>query len=247
MKGAPVRATARKVLHRIGPLHRALSRHRGTLIHRPSVRPGATLRLGSDYGGWTVLPGLLDSGSVVYSVGVGRDVTFDLALIERFGCTVHAFDPTPHSRDWVATQSLPREFVFHLLGLGDKDEEAAFAQPEVEGFASFGMPDDSAQGSVIHCPVRRLESVVRDLDHDRIDLLKMDIEGFEYGVIDDVLAGPLRPTQWLIEFHHAMRHFKPEQTRRAVAALEDAGYGLFALSNVGHEYSFVHRSALPGG
>ena len=72
----------------------------------------------------------------------------------------------------------------------------------------------------------------------------MDIEGFEYGVIDDVLAGPVRPAQWLIEFHHTMMHFRPDQTRRAVERLEAAGYRLFAVSNVGHEYSFVHQSAV---
>ena len=32
-----------------------------------------------------------------YCGGVGEDVTFDKGVIERFGLTIHAFDPTPRS------------------------------------------------------------------------------------------------------------------------------------------------------
>lgn len=239
-----IHATARKVLHAIGPLHRALSRRRGNLIHWPTYHPPSQVYLGSDYGGWNIIANLLDSQSVVYSVGVGNDITFDEALIARFGCTVHAFDPTPVSCQWVAEQVLPSEFVFHPVGLADKDEEVAFAMPGREDWDCFSMAEEGTTEEVVRCPVRRLETIVADLGHDRIDLLKMDIEGFEYGVIDDVLAGPLRPVQWLIEFHHNINHFLPDQTRRAVDLLEAAGYRLFTVSNLGREYSFVHGSAV---
>jgi len=33
--------------------------------------------------------------AVVYSLGIGEDISFDLALIEKYGARVHAFDPTP--------------------------------------------------------------------------------------------------------------------------------------------------------
>lgn len=242
-----MRTAARKVLNAIGPLHRALSRHRGSLIHWPTYRPRSILRLGSDYGGWTIMPDLIDSQSAVYSVGVGSDISFDRAMIVRFGCSVHAFDPTPVSRKWVAAQTLPPEFVFHPIGLADRDEEVPFAMPGREDWDSFSLPAEGSTEEVVHCPVRRLETIVADLGHGQIGLLKMDIEGFEYGVVDDVLAGPLRPTQWLIEFHHNINHFRPDQARRAVEQLEGAGYRLFAVSNVGHEYSFVQRSAVPAG
>ena len=190
------------------------------------------------------MPDLLDARSAVYSVGVGSDITFDLALIARFGCTVHAFDPTPMACDWVAGQGVPQQFVFHPIGLANVDEEVAFAMPLQEGWVSFSLPSQGLTDDVVYCPVRRLETIAADLGHRQIVLLKMDIEGFEYGVIDDVLAGPLRPAQWMIEFHHTMMHFVPDQTRRAVGLLEAAGYRLFAVSNTGHEYSFVHNSAL---
>src|SRR5438128_8046789 len=63
---------------------------------------------GLAYGRWTV-PATLDEQSVAYLAGIGRDITFDLSLIARFGCTVHAFDPVPESIDFarIATRAEP--------------------------------------------------------------------------------------------------------------------------------------------
>ena len=77
--------------------------------------------LGSDYGRWGVCAERLDSRSVVYRFGVGADVSFDLALIQRWDLHVHAFDPTPRSIAWVRRQKLPEPFHFHELGLADYD------------------------------------------------------------------------------------------------------------------------------
>lgn len=52
-------------------------------------------RFGSDYGGWDVADGKLESMSTVYCFGVGEDTSFDLALIDTFGLIVYAFDPYP--------------------------------------------------------------------------------------------------------------------------------------------------------
>ncbi|WP_225007219.1 MULTISPECIES: FkbM family methyltransferase [Novosphingobium] len=238
---------AKKVLHSVGPLHRALSRSRGTRIHSPVAISRPTLRLGSDYGGWVVVPALLNADSVVYGVGVGEDISFDLALIERFGCRVDAFDPTPICGQWIAGQSLPEKFAFHAIGLSPEDGEIPFKKPATDGHVSFSMANGGSSSSgddIVLCPARRFSTIARDLGHTRVDLLKMDIEGFEYGVIDDMIAtGPL-PTQWLIEFHHTMYGHKAQETLDAVAKIEAAGYVLFAVSNVGHEYSFVRKNAL---
>ena len=40
---------------------------------------------GSEYGGFYVCPSLLNSQSVVYSFGVGEDISFDKSIIEKHG------------------------------------------------------------------------------------------------------------------------------------------------------------------
>jgi len=148
--------------------------------------------LGTDYGGYAVLPELLAAGALVYSAGIGEDISFDLALIERFGCVVHGFDPTPRSLAWLKTQNLPAAYSVHSYGLASFDGKASFAPPKNPAHVSHSIVSDGP-GERVEFPVKRLATVLRELGHQRIDVLKLDIEGSEYEVLDDLLTGGLLP------------------------------------------------------
>jgi hypothetical protein len=89
----------------------------------------------------------------------------------------------------------------------------------------------------------RLGSIIEMLGGKEPDVVKMYIEGFEYDVIADLLAGDVRPRQLLIEFHHDMYGFQKSGTLEAVRDLRSAGYRLFYVSDVGREYGFVLGAA----
>lgn len=199
-----------------------------------------TERFGSDYGGWEVAVDGLNDRSIVYSFGIGEDVTFDRALIERFGLTVHAFDPTPRSLRWVGQQALPAGLIVHRYGLADRDESLDFFPPVNPAHVShtiLGSPSTAKQA--ISVPMKRLDTIMRELGHRRVDVLKLDIEGAEYGVIEDLLRSGARPGQLLVEFHHRFPMVRIEQTKATIAALRRAGYRLFAVSSSGEEYGFL--------
>ncbi len=123
------------------------------LTRRPDVEC-PTLYLGSDYGGWCINPERISASSVVYSFGVGEDLSFDLALIERFGVSVHAFDPTPRSRQWVEAQSLPPQLEYHPFGIADSSGTAMFyppANPEHVSHSLLNRPRTAARS--IEVPV----------------------------------------------------------------------------------------------
>ena len=63
----------------------------------------------------------LKEQSVVYSFGVGEDISFDIALIEKFGVSVYAFDPTPKSLEWLSQQDLPDRFHMNPVAVGDRE------------------------------------------------------------------------------------------------------------------------------
>lgn len=199
-------------------------------------------RFGSGYGGWDLVGELLDRDSVVYSFGVGEDVTFDIGLILRFGMEVHAFDPTPKSVAWVHGQALPVKFRLHEYGLADFDGDILFKPPENPRHVSHTIlerPQTDAQA--ISLPVKKLSTIMQELGHERIDLLKMDIEGAEYCVIDDLGRSDIRPKQLLVEFHHRFAAVGAQKSRDAITKLRTLGYGLFSVSATGEEYSFLHR------
>lgn len=199
--------------------------------------------LGTEYGGWPLLDHETPDGALVYSFGIGEDVSFDVAAIERYHCIVHGFDPTPRCREWVQAQHLPPSFHFHPIGLGGTEGDLEFFAPEKDEHVSYSaQPAPNSDVALkIKAPVKRLDQLIDQLKTGLPDILKMDIEGFEYAVIDDILAGSIRPHQWLIEFHHRMYDIDTDTTREAVQKITAAGYRLFYVSESGHEYGFVFR------
>ena len=191
------------------------------------------------YGGWTVSPNRLRAGSVVYSFGVGEDVAFEQALIERHDVEVHAFDPTPVSVAWVESRQWPRGFHFHAYGVAHYDGVARF-NPPVNPKNSYTMLERATTAhAAVEARVYRLPTILQMLGHARIDVLKLDIEGLEYAVIDELLAESIAVDQLLVEFHHRWRSVGRAKTERAVDLLEQRGYRIFAISAAGWEYSFI--------
>ena len=209
------------------------------------LRPDIRVACVSD-GGWWFWPDGLDKGSVVYSLGVGEDIDFDLSLIDRYGLELHAFDPTPNSVDMLASRPLPPEFHFHPWAITATDGSLKF-YPRVrkDGTKSDVMytivADDAARDAAIEVPAYTLRSITTRLGHTRVDLLKMDIEGAEYDVLDGMLAGTIRPAQLLVEFHHRFPTIGVDKTTQAIGRLRDAGYRIIAVSETGREVSFLYR------
>ncbi len=91
------------------------------------------IKLGHEAASWCVCPRDLSASSIVYSFGVGEDISFDVALIHQFGLRVHAFDPTPQSIEWLRGQTLLPEFIFHAYGVAGFDGSCVFMPPENPG------------------------------------------------------------------------------------------------------------------
>jgi len=185
--------------------------------------------LGSDYGGWPIAVGGIGPDTSIFSFGAGEDISFDLAAIERFGCNVLVFDPTPKSVAWMNRQVLPEQLTFYPMGIDRADGEVRLYSPPNPDHVSFSVnPTPSARRQFsITANVMRLESIVAQFAAGPPDIVKLDIEGFEYRVIADILSGPIRPSQLLIEFHHKMYGFDISDTVQAVNRIKTAGYRIF--------------------
>ncbi len=211
------------------------------LVADRPTRPANTERHGSFFGGWRVLRDTLGPGSIVYSAGLGTDITFDLSLIRARGVEVHGFDPTPRSVAWLNAQTLPASFHFHATGLGGRDGTASFVPPLLPQFASFSMARDARRAKLVECEIQRLGTAMRALGHTRIDLLKMDIEGAEYDVIDDIASTRPDIRQILVEFHARFVDDGFARTLRAVSVLQELGYRRFWVAWNGTDQGFVRE------
>lgn len=210
------------------------------------VKPDVFLtseRFGSDYGGWRLVTTDINQHSIVYSFGVGEDATFDTALIDRFNLTVHAFDPTPKSIEWVKNQDLSANFIMHEYGIADFDGDVSFNPPTNPNHISHTLLErKSTEKNSIIVNVKTLQSVMRELNHSKIDVLKLDVEGAEYDVITDIVDSNIRPKQILVEFHHRFDNIGKSKSKIAINQLRSIGYNLYSISSSNEEFCFIATS-----
>jgi len=212
-------------------------------IRQDVVVPVTTF--GNEGTAWTLIPELLNENSVVYSFGVGDDISFDLCLINHADLQIFAFDPTPKSIDWVSTQNLPKQFTFYPVGLANFNGKAKFHPPKNPNHISATMLErEETEDSAYKVEVKTLKTIMQELGHRKIDLLKMDVEGTEYDVIDDMENAGIMPSQVLIEFHHRFKNVGIDKTVSAVNTLRRMGYKVFHVSRTGEEIAFVKEELL---
>lgn len=187
---------------------------------------------------WTICPDGLNSKSVIYSGGVGSDISFEHELVRRFGCEVVLLDPSPTG---VKTMALPEnnipQFHYFQLGLAGHSGKLELGSP-LQGDWSASV--NSA--TKVEVPCTDLPSLMRQNQHDHIDLLKLDIEGSEYDVIDDFLTRRIPVRQLSVEFHHAIiPGIRRSQSIRAMFKLIGRGYKL--ICQEGENYTFILTSS----
>ncbi|XP_060559135.1 uncharacterized protein LOC132719392 [Ruditapes philippinarum] len=100
---------------------------------------------------------------LLYSFGSKFVFGFENDIIKNFGCETHTFDPSQPIGD----HHIPEGINFHLIGLSDADYK-----------------------NYLGWPMSSLSSLRRKLNHTSkyIDLLKLDIEGYEWQAIPQILS-----------------------------------------------------------
>jgi FkbM family methyltransferase len=152
-------------------------------------------------------------------------------IIERYDPVVHAFEPSHRSVEHLETTFAGRSRVHvHELALGGHDgvgelEDAGPGSTITSdgGSAHAALGDAAAPRSSV--AVRDVAAVFDELGLDHVDLVKLNIEGGEYDVLDR-----LAETGWLdridlvsVQFHEWLpnAHRRRRRNRRALARTHD--------------------------
>jgi FkbM family methyltransferase len=232
--------------------------------------PDALLRLGTSYGGWIIpVDAELDADSICYLAGAGEDISFDCELVKRFGCQARVIDPTPraieHFRQlaeavgkgirfpvnnsasdfYDLTPEQMKRLTFVPVGLADKDVELKFFLPKNPLHVSCSTVNLQKTDDFFTAQCHRLSTVMLQQGDDRIDLLKMDIEGGEYVVINDLVNSGMLPQLLLIEFDETHTPLDANASARiagSIQLLRKAGMACVAVE--GSNVTFVRRGQM---
>jgi len=188
--------------------------------------------LGSKWGGYTIDVSLIHEDSIIISVGLGNDVSFEQVILQTWPdvCVV-SVDPTQASANAVKVfQEQPRH-LFVKKALWESSGETIY----LGGPARSPLVTDGESAETISL-VDLLEEVSNQFANREISLLKMNIEGAEYPTLKgytDILDIP----QLTIEWHHWLNkegdHYKSnayqnpytlEDTKKAIKKIIEQGY-----------------------
>lgn len=124
----------------------------------------------------------LTANSIVFDVG-GYQGDFAAAIHARFKCQVHVFEPVAFFREQMAVRfaGLPK-IIIHPFGLAAADGQVRVSLAAES--SSHVKPAD--QGGEL-CELRAFSAVAESLGAGEISLMKVNIEGAEFELIEHIL------------------------------------------------------------
>jgi len=173
---------------------------------------------------------------VVYSGGVGKDISTELELLNAFSCRIFIYPPSPTAQETMrSSRNQHKRLTYEPLGLAGRAGTHVFAPPRRAEEGSFRK--QATEQDAVNFTCVRLAEQASQRGHLEIDLLKLDIEGFEYEVLDDVLDSGIVIHQLCVEFHHFLPGHTARQTSRAVSMLRSAGFRI--VYKRGADFTFL--------
>lgn len=197
-----------------------------------------------DYGGWAIPKNIINKNSIVLDIGIGEDISFSESIILKYNINIHGFDPTPKSIIFINKLNNSK-FHMHNYGLAAKNGTCVFHLPANTNYVSgsltkaIHMGDDQIQVNFID-----VENLMLMLYIKKIDVLKIDIEGAEYEVIESEAfkRNAHRINIICVEFHHRWPEFTASSTILAVIILERLGFEcVWRAAETNEEFTFKNK------
>jgi len=210
--------------------------------------------MGSSFFGYYLPKGVINEKSICYCVGAGQDISFDTELVRNFNCQVVILDPAPEGIEHfnLLNDALNRGETFttpadrsrytykidksHLSrldfiqkGVWDQDTTIRLYSPGKDTYISHSAVLFQDTGIYIEVPVDRISNIMKANGHMSIDLLKLEIEGAEYKVIETIAQDKPDIKMIAVEFdevHHCKGFGYLYRIRNATQLLLKSGYRL---------------------
>jgi FkbM family methyltransferase len=205
-----------------GAFHRRWFEYR---MNRSTLAPyeGELVSMGTPYGGWLIPEGALPADAVCYCVGIGRDASLESALLETLERgTVRSFDPVAEFVEYARTVigDDPR-FTAEQAAITTVDGPLLMQQHHQPVSHSVSAADLYDSTRYVELPGRSLPSLMAEYQDQRIDLLKLDVEGSEYELLPTLDLAKLGVRVLAVQLHH---NGTVRRARALIAGLREQGY-----------------------
>ena len=164
--------------------------------------------------------------SIVYSFGAGEDIRWEIETVRETGCTIFLFDPTPKAKThfekvkacakekkeahpeasfipYNQTDDIMEKIKLYEFALWNNDEKVRFYEPANKSDVSHSITNLQKTDEYIEVQAYKIKTIMDMLYHKHIDFLKMDIEGSEFQVIDNIIEDGIDISGMCLEFHYS--------------------------------------------
>ena len=217
--------------------------------------------LGTNYGGWSIpKDAKLDSNSIIYSGGVGEDMSFDLKLEDKYNCKIFLIDPTQRAIKHYEevkqfydikinnfSENIQPDYLYNIIdlepdfdnftyinkGLYKEKTTLKFYKQNNPNYVSQSLVKNMFSNEYDEVEVDSIKNIMNKYNHSKIDLLKLDIEGSEIDVLNQMLDDQIYPTYLCIEFDLLLKNKDPNQsTEKLVKRLQEFNYNILENKNL---------------
>lgn len=218
--------------------------------------------LGTDYGGYNVPEGLLHPEAICYSVGAGEDISLDVEIANRYNPFIFIFDPTeraekhflkvkndaekgtqtPLYKNYIypTTPQTFQKITFEKVGLWVRTDVLKFFVPAKKEHVSHSLVNLQKTSEYVEVPVRGLDDLMQQYGHQEIDMLKIDIEGSEFEVIEDLLNKKI-PVKYICLEYHRLGNKPIEKIQTSIDALINNNYICIYANRRTLVFSFLRK------
>lgn len=218
-------------------------------------------KFGTDYGGWWIPKNIsLNENSIIYSGGAGEDISFDLKLQDKYNCWVVIIDPTKraikhyeevkkfyNNNNFKFTGNIQKDYIQNIknlnidfnkiifldMGLYNKKDLLKFYKQDNSNYVSQSLEINMFGNNYDVVKVDTIKNIMNQLNHNNIDLLKLDIEGSECDVLDKMLDDNILPKYLCIEFDLLLKNKDfNKKTEKIGQRLQSFGYKILKNDNL---------------
>jgi FkbM family methyltransferase len=215
--------------------------------------PSGFERLGTRYGGWWVDTRRIEKKALLIDCGLGLDISFPIAFLKRFpDARVIGIEPNPRALDYCRANCPEGMTILDRALWTSNDRTLTFHLPRpisqlpkgADGISGSLDPSHGyvAGGGQIQTRTIDFASILADARSEKCAILKLDIEGAEYPLLQALCAsGEIRRAdQVLVEFHHGATQRSIDDTRSLVDTLIASGFFLMHIE--GRNYVFLRNN-----
>lgn len=175
------------------------------------------------------------SNYIAYCFGVGEDIALEEYLIRYLD--VYTFDPTPRAIEYLKINHLAEQFKFKPIGVWYENTKLKFYSPDNPDNVSHSILDKNTSKKYFEAECKNISTIMNDYGHDNLFLLKMNIEGVEHLILDNIISEKILPKIIMLTYEGEFALIKALQYTKI---LKRNGYKVYSLS--GWAVTYLHNA-----